>query len=88
MPNQKIKFVNAIILFLNFIFVITTGLLLKFAIPQDSDAAFMYIYRNEWMQMHCIFSLILCVFIILHIILNWEWIVTMFKFNMKSPRDL
>jgi len=85
MINQKIKFTNDVIIFLDFILIMTTGFVLKSMGGRDIT---LYLFRSEWLGIHFYASMLLCVLIIIHLAFNWNWIVMMFKFNLRSPRDL
>ena len=85
MINQKIKFTNDTIILIDFLLIMATGFVLKFMGGRET---FLYLFRSEWAGIHFYASILLCVLIIIHLTLNWNWIVMMFKFNLRSPREL
>ena len=63
------------------------GLLLAFVIPRGADQPkyFLGVHRHDWVDIHLWLALGFLVALLLHLLLNWRWIVATSKriFGMK-----
>jgi Domain of unknown function (DUF4405) len=75
---------------LSFIFLTSTGLLLKFKLPAHSGSSTLWGYtRHDWGAIHTWISFALMFFMLFHLALHWKWIVTVVKGKaeqVKKPR--
>ena len=54
------------------------GLLLGFVIPrgrQPGERLLWGLHRHQWGDIHLVFSLLLLVMVVVHLWLNWRWVV-------------
>ncbi len=87
-----------------FMFMISTGLVLKFVLPPGSGrivtllqgggrrekviSLFMGLTRHEWGQIHLCIALIFLVLLIIHLFLHWRWIKDTAFGAKDDPRPL
>lgn len=88
--------------FIVFMFMISTGLLLKYVLPPGSGReemllagrgrghrtmeVFMGLSRHEWGTVHFTISLIFLGFLIVHLALHWTWIAAMLWGTKTNPQ--
>lgn len=86
MDKNKVKFWNDLLIFIVFLIIAISGFVLWLVYPageQSGRAGVRFLFdRFFWIKIHNIFSVILVIFIIIHLILNWQLIKCMFK-NIK-----
>lgn len=84
MDKNKIKFWIDILMFVSFLIVAVSGFVLWLVLPRGSGrtgSVFIFL-REEWLFLHDWLSVLLLLLIIIHLILNWVWIKSMFKINL------
>ena len=79
MKKNDWKYLIDSLLFVDICSIGVIGLLLAFVIPtgQGPDASkyFMGLHRHEWGDIHLYLSLFMLALLILHVWLNWTWVV-------------
>ena len=89
MRKNTINFWTNILTFINFIFVIFTGILLREFPAELSGATLLGAVRKEWVDLHWVLSLLLLLFIFAHLVLHWGWAKGSFrKYLRVGPRAL
>jgi hypothetical protein len=89
MKKNKINFWTNILTFVNFIFVIFTGILLWEFPAELSGATLLGAVRKDWIDLHWTLSLLLLLFILAHLLLHWGWAKGSFKKYLRvGPRAL
>jgi hypothetical protein len=89
MKKKTINFWTNILTFINFIFVIFTGILLREFPAGLSGATLLGAVRKDWIDLHWMLSLLLLLFIFAHLALHWGWAKGSFKKYLRvSPRAL
>ncbi len=88
MDKNRWKFFADILMFVDFLALATSGFILWLVLPRGSGAGggtSFLLLREQWMRMHNFASVILIVLLLVHLILNWQWIKSMFRnvFNSK-----
>ena len=88
MKKTWLNFYVDLFLFLDFIMMMGTGLVIKYVLPPGSGGrhggerhvkALLSMTRHEWGDIHFYLSILLITLITIHIILHWKWIKCMFK---------
>jgi hypothetical protein len=83
MNKNPLKFIIDLMLFVDILSISIIGLILAFIIPRggqkQSGSLFLGLARHDWGDIHLYLSLILLFLIVLHITLNWSWVVHMTK---------
>lgn len=81
MKKGNLNFVIDIVAFVSFVFLISTGFLIRYVLPPGSGHFSMLwgMDRHEWGQLHFLIAVVLIVFIALHLLLHWQWIVHVIK---------
>lgn len=80
MNKNKLKFWVDILMFLDFLLVSISGFVLWLVLPRGSGKfgeSFIF-SREQWLWLHDWSSVILITLILIHLILNWIWIKSMF----------
>lgn len=78
MNINKSKFIVDVLMFVDFVLLAVSGFVLWWALPRGSGGIpFFFLDRGEWLRMHDVTSIILVVLILVHLILNWNWIKCM-----------
>ncbi len=71
------------LLFVDVSSIVVIGLLLGFVIPSgkvaDASKFFMGLHRHEWGDIHLYLALFMLVLLVLHVWLNWTWVVNSTK---------
>ena len=79
MRISTLKYVVNVLLFIDMSSIAVIGLLLGFVIPkgrQDgAEKFFLGLHRHEWGDIHLYLSLFLLALLVLHIWLNWSYVV-------------
>ena len=89
MRKNTINFWTNILTFINFIFVIFTGILLREFPAELSGATLLGAVRKDWVDLHWMLSLLLLLFIFAHLVLHWGWAKGSFrKYLRVGPRAL
>jgi len=86
MNRNKIKFIVDVLMFVDFLIVALSGFVLWRILPRGSGKAgnSFWFLREDWLAMHDWGAVLLVFFILVHLILNWVWIRSMFKFVFKK----
>ena len=89
MKKNMINFWTNILTFINFIFVIFTGVLLREFPAELSGTTLVGAVRKDWVDLHWMLSLFLLFFIFAHLVLHWGWARGSFKKYLRvGPRTL
>ena len=89
MKKNRINFWTNILTFINFIFVIFTGVLLREFPAELSGTTLLGAVRKDWVDLHWMLSLLLLLFIFAHLVLHWGWAKGSFKKYLRvGPRAL
>ena len=89
MKKNTINFWTNILTFINFIFVIFTGVLLREFPVELSGSTLLGVVRKDWVDLHWMLSLLLLLFIFAHLVLHWSWAKGSFrKYLRVGPRAL
>jgi hypothetical protein len=89
MKRSTINFWTNIVTFINFIFVIFTGVLLREFPAELSGTTLLGAVRKDWVDLHWTLSLLLLLFIFAHLLLHWGWAKGSFKRYLRvGPRAL
>lgn len=79
MKRNDWKYLVDVLLFVDMCSIAAIGLLMGFVIPagggQSSSKYFLGLHRHQWGDLHLYLSLFLLALLVLHIWLNWTWIV-------------
>jgi hypothetical protein len=79
MKRNDLKYLLDSLLFVNISSIAAIGLLLAFFIPAGkrphAEKYFLGLHRHDWGDFHLYLSLSLLVLLVLHIWLNWTWVV-------------
>ena len=88
MNKNKIKFLVDILMFVSFLVVAVSGFILWLVLPRGSgrDGSVFILLREEWLFLHDWLSVFLVLFILVHLVLNWAWIKSMFKINFGKKK--
>lgn len=79
MKKNIINFWTNILIFVNFISVILTGVLLHHFPYEVSERTILGITRYDWGDIHWTLSLIFIILIFAHLVLHWNWAKVSFK---------
>jgi len=94
MKRSSLNFIVDLVSFLNLIWLVATGLIMKFVLPPGSGGLgrelhegrgrepikdFWSMTRHEWGDLHFYLALGFAVLMTVHIILHWSWIKNYFK---------
>jgi hypothetical protein len=80
MQKNTLKFILDALLFVSLTSTAVVGLLLAFVIPgggnvPHEEKLFLGLHRHTWGDIHLTLALIFLGALVVHIILNWSWIV-------------
>lgn len=79
MKKNAIKYVIDVLLFVDICSIAVIGLLLAFVIPEGrtgrASKFFLGLHRHDWGDIHLFLSVLLLIFLCLHLWYNWTWIV-------------
>ena len=77
---QKLKYIVDMFMFLVFLIVALSGFILWLILPKGSgNSLFLILTRNEWIFVHNWSSVIFILLLLIHLILNWNWIILVTK---------
>jgi hypothetical protein len=76
--RNALRYLIDALLFVDLSAIAVVGLLLGFVIPRgrDGDKVFLGLHRHDWGDIHLYLSLALLALLVLHLWLNWRWVVT------------
>lgn len=90
MNKMKTNYIIDFLAFVSFVITAVSGLAIKFFMPsgvrQGRFQEFLGIQKGVWSQIHDWSGIILIVFVIIHLILHWDWIVCMTKSIFQSDK--
>jgi hypothetical protein len=79
MKRSTLKYLIDVLLFVDISSIAVIGLLLGFVIPKGrqfgQEKFFLGLHRHEWGDIHLYLSLFLLLLLVLHIWLNWSYVV-------------
>jgi hypothetical protein len=79
MQRNFVKYLIDVLLFIDLVSVSVVGILLGFIIPRgrgpDGSKFFLGLHRHQWGNLHLYLSLLLLVLLVVHLWLNWTWIL-------------
>ena len=79
MQRNALKYLVDGLLFIDLCSVSVLGILLGFVIPRgrgpEVDKYFLGLHRHQWGSIHLWLSMILLVLVVVHVWLNWRWVV-------------
>jgi cytochrome b subunit of formate dehydrogenase len=85
MNKNNVKFLVDFLMFIDFLILAVSGFVLWFFLPSGSGKSSIFLlFRNQWLKMHDLTSVILIVLLLIHLILNWTWIKCMFRNIFKK----
>ena len=96
MNRTILNFWIDVVSFVNILIITITGFILKYGFSRGRQGAeigeviafgktFLGITRRQWGEIHFIFAQIVCLLIIVHIYLHWDWIKNVaMKYYLKS----
>lgn len=92
MNKPKINYIVDFLAFVSFLITAVSGLAIKIFMPggvrQGRLQEFLGVQKGIWSQIHDWFGILLIIFVVIHLILHWDWIICMTK-NVfrKSGRE-
>jgi hypothetical protein len=89
MKKKSINFWIDILIFIGFIAVVFTGIVLR-EFPVDlSECTVLGVPRKELADLHWVLSLSMIVFIFTHLVLHWSWAKVSFRKHLRlGPKTL
>ena len=87
MDKNKVKFWIDLSMFASFVIAAISGFVLWFIYPageQSGRADIRFLFnRFGWLKIHNFFSVLLIILLVIHLVLNWQWIKAMFKRSFR-----
>ena len=91
MDRNKFKFSVDILMFLDFLILAISGFILMKVYPAGEKSGMagvrFLLDRFAWLKVHDVTSILIMILLIIHLILNWNWIKGMFK-QLFKKKDL
>ena len=77
MQRNALKYLIDALLFVDICAISVVGVLLGFVIPRGrgADKVFLGLHRHDWGDIHLYLSLGLLALLVVHLWLNWRWVV-------------
>ncbi|MBS3953382.1 MAG: DUF4405 domain-containing protein [Methylomicrobium sp.] len=90
MKQTRINYLIDIIAFAGFVFLTTTGVLLRYLLPPGSGrtSTLMGLDRHEWGTVHFWISVVFFSVLALHLIVHWRWIAGVFSGRASESSGL
>ncbi len=95
MGKNKLLYVTGTFLFVNFSTLAVLGLWLKFGVPKGvrfggAPPSLLGLSRHEWVEIHEFWGLCFIAMVLIHLALNWKWVVNLTKqyFGVRWKRNL
>lgn len=90
MKQTRINYLIDIIAFAGFVFLTTTGVLLRYLLPPGSGrySTLMDLDRHEWGTVHFWISVVFFAVLALHLIVHWRWIASVFSGRASESSGL
>lgn len=81
MKRRQLHFIIDILAFVVFALMSSTGVLLHYLLPPGSGrfASLWSLNRHEWGEFHFWLAVVLFVLLVIHLFLNWRWIMATIK---------
>ena len=83
MKKSKINYFIDLLMLISFVINSITGLILFFFLPTgvrgEGYQVFLGIMKQNWINLHNRSGLLLILLVAIHLILHWDWIVSMTK---------
>jgi hypothetical protein len=81
MNRTKLNFLIDLVAFIGFVFLTTTGVLMRYMLPPGSGhySTIWGLDRHEWGGIHFWLSIIFFSILAFHLVLHWRWIVSVFS---------
>jgi len=74
------NFIIDIIALIQFILLLSTGLLIRYVLPRRSHGASVWgLTRHEWAEIHFLIAIVFLIAVTIHVYLHWHWILSMIK---------
>lgn len=90
MNKSKLNYIIDFLAFVSFLITAVSGLAIKFFMPsgvrQGRFQEFFGIQKGTWSQIHDWFGILLIILVAIHLVLHWDWIVSMTKNIFKSDK--
>ena len=90
MNKSKINYIIDFLALISFIVAALSGLAIKFFMPsgirQGRLQEFIGIQKGFWSEIHDWSGILLIVFVVVHLILHWNWIVCLTKNIFQSDK--
>jgi len=90
MNKSKINYIVDFLALVSFAVAALSGLAIKFFMPsgvrQGRLQDFLGIQKGVWSKIHDWSGILLIVFVLMHLILHWDWIVCMTKNIFQSDK--
>ena len=81
--KNKIQIVANILMFVDFLIVAGSGFILKYVYPagkKSGQAGVIFLLdRFGWLKVHDVTTILFLIFVLIHLILNWVWIKSLFR---------
>ena len=89
MKKSKLITLIDIIAFISFIFVVSTGVLMRYVLPPRSGQSIeiLGMSRHEWGDIHFYITFIFLAILSIHLILHWKFIRNMFHGRIKETSN-
>ena len=90
MKRSKLNFIFDAIAFVGFVFLASTGVLIRYTLPPGSNR-FKTIWgldRHEWGDIHFWVSIVFLGFLAMHLLLHWRWIVNIITGRPREESGL
>lgn len=90
MEKPRINYVVDFLALISFVATALSGLAIKFFMPsgvrQGRLQEFLGVQKGTWSEIHDWFGILLIIFVIIHFILHWNWIICMTKNIFKADK--
>ncbi len=79
--KKQINFIIDFIAYIAFVFLVTTGVLMRYLLPPGSGrhSAIWGLDRHQWGDIHYWVSLVFLAILVFHLVLHWNWIVCLLR---------
>lgn len=86
MKKSKILFITDLLAFVCFVFLLSTGVIMKYLLPPGSGrwVNLWYLNRHDWGDIHFWLAMLFLAIISGHLVLHRRWIVAMTAGNLDS----
>ncbi len=86
MERNRLNFLVDLAIFLNAIFLVTTGLIMRYVMPPGTGGRLQLLGmgRHEWGSIHFWLAVGVGLFLLAHVVMHWPWVCSMFS-RMLRP---